>query len=61
MKILFEAGTESMPKSAKVYRNVDWDEFIVRFCRASIYQAGADYYTTDRVDAISTACEFATE
>lgn len=40
---------------AVVYRNVDWDEYVVRFWRAGTYQKGADYFTGDKQDALETA------
>lgn len=41
-------------QQAKVYRDAEWDEFVVVFYAAGVRQAGADYHTSDRGDAIGT-------
>lgn len=41
--------------SVKVYRDTDWNEFVVRFFENGIHQLDADYYTDDKDDAIDTA------
>lgn len=43
-----------------VYRDSEWNEFIVRlYYRDSGLYAPADYHTTDKADAIATADEMA--
>jgi len=42
-------------KIAKVYRDSDWQEYRVRLYIRGELHAPADYYTSDKADAISTA------
>jgi len=42
-------------RMAKVYRDRDWDEFIVKFYANGEHQEEADYHTDDRTDAEGTA------
>ena len=46
--------------SAKVYRDTEWNEYIVTFYRNGEKQHGADYHTDDRKDADKTAASFVT-
>ena len=39
----------------KVYRDTDWNEFIVKFYENGVHQADADYHTDDSEDARDTA------
>ncbi len=43
-------------KTAKVYRDSDYDEFRVRLYIRGDLHAPADYFTGDKADAIETAC-----
>lgn len=45
-------------KAAKVYRDVEWQEYRVKFYRNGMYQEGADYHTDDKDDAVGTAEHF---
>lgn len=42
-------------RSAKVYRDVAWDEYRVKFYENGAYCTESDYFTTDKVDAFGTA------
>lgn len=42
-------------RSAKIYRDMAWDEYRVKFFEFGAYCAEADYFTTDKVDAFGTA------
>lgn len=44
--------------SAKVYRDVEYDEFVVEFYKDSVRQVNAKYFTDDKQDAIDTANVF---
>lgn len=41
--------------AAKVFDNRSYDEFVVKFYINDVYQMHADYYASDRDDAIATA------
>ena len=43
------------PHSAKVYKNPDWEENVVKFFHNGVYQSKADSHTDDLADAHSTA------
>lgn len=49
------ARIEDGNKVARVYRDTEWDEFVVKFWVDGERREQADYYTNDRGDAISTA------
>lgn len=38
-----------------VYRNSDWNEWVVKFYLDGKYQVDADYFTDDQADALDTA------
>lgn len=42
-------------KKAVVYKDSEWDEYVVRFFRNGKYESGADYHTDDKEDAVGTA------
>jgi len=42
-------------KTAKIYKDSDTGEFIVKFYVDGVYQKDADYFTDDREDALGTA------
>lgn len=43
------------PHSAKVYKNPEWEENVVKFFHNGVYQSKADSHTDDMADAHSTA------
>jgi hypothetical protein len=51
-KVCEFAGTD---RSATVFYDFDYEEFVVKFYEFGKYSIDADYFTTDRVDAIETA------
>jgi len=55
MRVVFRAP------SATVFYNFEYEEFVVKFYREGVYLAEADYFTTDRADAIETALSFTEE
>lgn len=42
-------------KHATVYRDAEWDEYVVRFYTNGAYHEGADYHTDTEQDAQFTA------
>jgi hypothetical protein len=53
---LLATYTAANGKAAKVYRNVEWDEYIVRwFNHAGVHMDASDHHTPDKQDALSTA------
>lgn len=42
---------------AKIYRDVEWEEFVVKLYVNGVYQSKADYHTDDKSDATSSARE----
>lgn len=46
---------EADSNTAKVYRDSDWNEYRVKFFASGVHQVDADYHTTSKEDAISTA------
>lgn len=42
--------------SAKVYRDADMGEYVVKFYLEGLHLKRADYFTGDRADALGTAC-----
>lgn len=55
MRVVYKAP------SATVFYNFEYEEFVVKFYRKGVYLAEADYFTTDRTDAIETALSFTEE
>lgn len=45
-------------KMAKVYRDTELQEYVVKFYNNNVYQKNADYFTPDKDDAVSTATRF---
>ena len=41
---------------ARVYRDTEWEEYVVTICCGGVLRAGASYHTDDRKDACDTAC-----
>lgn len=47
--------------SATVFYDFEYEEFVVKFYRGAVWIAEADYFTSDRLDAIETAIAFTEE
>ena len=45
----------STNRVSKVYRDSEWNEYVVEFYIAGVKQHGASYHTSDREDAMDTA------
>ena len=43
---------------AKVYRDAEWDQYVVRFTVGTTRLPGADYFTHDKRDALETAAHW---
>lgn len=56
-KRLVKQETEG-DKSYKLYRDADWEEFVVQFFKKGVHQSKADYHTDDKGDAQDTAKYF---
>lgn len=59
LKKIAEFHNTADEKKASVYRDSEWQEYRVKFNASGIYLEGADYHTTDKIDAIDTASNFA--
>ena len=55
MRVVFRAP------AATVFYDFEYEEFVVKFYREAVYLEEADYFTTDRTDAIETAMSFTEE
>lgn len=46
--------------TSRVYRNAEWEEYVVRFYNhEGVHMDASDYHTSDKQDALNTAgCEF---
>lgn len=55
MRLIFNAQTADKTRSAKVYRDTEYNEFQVKFYEGSQLMQNATYYTDDKTDAINTA------
>lgn len=61
--IFLDAAGRDNPKTAtyaKVYKDLDWNEYIVEFYKDGVHQSSADYHTlggtsSDKADAVGTA------
>ena len=47
--------------SATVFYEFEYEEFVVKFYREGVSLEEADYFTTDRAEAIETALSFTEE
>jgi len=47
--------------AATVFYDFEYEEFVVKFYRGAVPIAEADYFTSDRLDAIETAISFTEE
>ena len=47
--------------AATVFYDFEYEEFVVKFYRGAVPIAGADYFTSDRLEAIETAISFTEE
>lgn len=45
-------------RSIKVYRDTEWNEFVIQFFENGQHQAEADYHTDDKEDAHDTAAKW---
>lgn len=57
-KLIETIKNETLGNVAKVYRDAEWNEYVVVFCALGVKQEGADYHTDDKEDAINTARVF---
>lgn len=46
---------ENGEKVAKVYRNSEWNEYVVRFYIRGVHETTWDFHTDHKVDAVTTA------
>lgn len=58
LRLVLSVGSQHKGKTAKVYRDSEWDEYRVKFYRIGVYQKDADMHTDDKDDAIGTAEHF---
>lgn len=54
-KLIGTYSNETKARTAKVYHDSEYGEYAVKFYCAGLYQIDADYFTSDRDDAIGTA------
>jgi hypothetical protein len=47
--------------AATVFYEFEYEEFVVRFYREAVHLEEADFFTTDRVEAIEAAIAFTEE
>lgn len=59
-KLIETIKNETLGNIAKVYRDTEWNEYVVVFCVLGVKQACADYHTDDKEDALNTARVFVT-
>jgi hypothetical protein len=45
-------------RQAVVFRNAEYDEYVVKFYIDGVYQANADYHADSKDDAVGTAKAF---
>lgn len=43
---------------AKLYKDIEWQEYIVKFFINGIHQVNADYHDSDKTSSIDTALYF---
>jgi hypothetical protein len=55
------AQDDSGAKSYRVYKDADWNEYVVKFYLNGRHQTDADYHTDDKNDAMGTAKQFLDE
>lgn len=61
-RLLKTYGDINGPRSAKVYKDSEWDDHIVKYYRNGVYQTAADsHHYDDKEDAHDTAKHFAGE
>jgi hypothetical protein len=49
------AQAEKLPFSHKIYRDVEWNEYVIKFYLHGKFIIDSDYRTDDKQDALSTA------
>lgn len=55
MRLIGTHSSADGNKKAKVYRNSEWEEFVVKHFESDNHQKNADYHTNDKEDAHNTA------
>lgn len=55
MRKIAEFKNDDDSKVAMIYRNVEWEEWVVCFYTDGKHNEAADYYTADKQDAVNTA------
>lgn len=58
MALKFLGQVEGPIRHARVYKNPEWDEHVVKFYEAEEYQTEADYLCPDFQDAVQTALTY---
>lgn len=58
MALKFLGQVEGPTRHARVYKNPEWDEHVVKFYEAEDYLTEADYHCPDFTDAVQTAIHF---
>lgn len=54
-RLITKITNSATNRVAKVYRDTEWNEYVVEFYIAGTKQAGASYHTDDLQDAEGTA------
>lgn len=55
MKLIHTSELSPAGYRTKIYRNSEWDEFVVRLYHDGHHDQDADYHTPDKDDAFATA------
>lgn len=55
MRKLIGIEIKANDRKVFIYRNAQWNEYVVKFYVAGVYQVDADYHTDDKADAYDTA------
>jgi hypothetical protein len=55
MRKLISIGIQNTGRKVTIYRNSDWNEWVVRFYMNGVHQTEADYHTGCSADAYDTA------
>jgi hypothetical protein len=56
MRLLAKFTDKTSGSFSKVYRNVEWNEYVVKFYDAAgTHMDASDYFTSDKSDAMETA------
>ena len=61
-KLIQKRASASGARQARVYRDAEWDEYVVKFDErmgtAWIHREAADYHTSDKQDALFMAANW---